>query len=62
MLNMHEKFNNFMCIFASAFRAMCIDVYMRINTHSSLEIFSKGKFYYYYYYYYFKKLSINDLI
>ncbi len=45
MLNIHEKFNNFKCIFVSTYRAMCINVYMRINTHSSLEIFSREKFF-----------------
>ena len=54
MLILHEKFNCFKCIRASTLKAMCISVYMRINTHSSQDTFSKGKFFLFYFIY-FKK-------
>ena len=59
MLILHKKFNYFKCNFASTLKAMCISVYMRINTHSSQEIFSNGKFFYFIYLFIFKNQSIN---
>lgn len=58
MLTLHKKFNYFKCKFEGILNAMCISVYMRINTHSSLDIFSRGKFFLFYFIY-FKK-SINQ--
>ena len=50
MLILHRNVNYFKCNFASTLKAMCIDVYMRINTHSSQETFSRGKFLFYLFY------------
>ena len=54
MLTIHKKLNYFKCNFASILKAMRISVYMRINTHSPQEIFSKGKFLFYLFYLFYE--------
>lgn len=50
MLTMHnccmlKHFKCFKCNCESILRALCISVYMCIDTHLDLDIFSEGKFF-----------------
>ena len=63
MLTSHSKGSSVFC--GETIRAVCISVYMRINTHSPLEIFSKGNFFYLFIYFLeFSKqmISYNNVI